>query len=310
MSLKSMTAYGSGTSESSELTVTSEIKSLNSRFIEVNVRLPRGFMAAEPELIRLVKSKLKRGKVDISIDLQYQHDTSKLPTLDLDAVKHYASLIDTLQSTLQTNISSSFSALREPSPYDMFKLEGVLSTKKKLLSGSEKEITQIKEAVSLALDKIIEARSSEGEALKGAFIELIEQIKDYRSQIVGHLPEIRILIEANYQKKIEKAVAELSDKGFKADMPPEERIMGELAILVDKADIEEELTRLDAHCVSFLELLDIGDGMGRKLDFLCQELHREVNTISSKLHQSSVSAIVLDLKQTVEKIRQQVQNIE
>jgi uncharacterized protein (TIGR00255 family) len=305
-----MTAFGSGVCEDSGLTVTAEVKTLNSMFVEVNVMLPRGMMSAETEVIKLVKSKLKRGKVDVSIDLRRLSDSSNLPTLDVDAVKHYSKLFDELHDVMQDSMTSSFGSLRDPSANEMFKLEGVLTTKKKTGDASEEELSTLKKAVSLALDKVISTREVEGQSLKVAFEELIADLRARREEVVAALPEIKNIIQDNYKKRLDKVVTDLNDRGFKADMPADERILSELAVLIDKADIEEELTRLNTHFEAFDELLEKGDAMGRKLDFLCQELHREVNTISSKLHQSSVAKIVLDMKQTVEKIRQQVQNIE
>ena len=304
MTLKSMTAFGAATIEQNDLTVTAEIKTLNSRFIEVNVRMPRSYAEAEPKIVKLVKSKLHRGKVDITLDIRHQGDTSNLPSFDPEAASHY------LKIESQVKNSNPDADVKSLSTYELMKLEGVLTSKKKSANCDEKELDLILKAVEASLDKVIETRVHEGESLKPAFEELITSIESDRQKIIAALPEVRDLIENFYQKKLQRVVDDLSDKGFKADMPPQERIMGELALLVDKADIEEEITRLDAHCKAFNEYLNIGETMGRKLDFLCQELHREVNTISSKLHQSSVAGIVLDMKQNVEKIRQQVQNIE
>ena len=134
-------------------------------------------------------------------------------------------------------------------------------------------------------------------------------LQTHKTSIVELMSQVRLNLETNYKRKLDKIVSDLGNKGFKADLPPEERIAGELAVLLDKVDIEEELTRLDTHCSTFKDLLD-QEGSGRKLDFLCQELHREVNTISSKLNNIEVTDITLDMKQTVERIRQQIQNIE
>ena len=303
-----MTAFGSGTFEGNGLTVTCEIKTLNSRFLEVNVRLPRSLMFAETNIIKYVKSKLKRGKVDVSFDLKYESNTDSLPSLNKEAVLHYVNAIQQISSLAATTPSAI--DLTSPNIVDVMKLEGVMTSEKRKIDGEEIESSGLKAAAVQAIDQVIEARQAEGSSLNEAFQELLSDLIMLRKDLIDQLPTIREFTQENYKKRLEKVVGDLNDKGFKADMPKEERLLSELSVLIDKIDIEEEITRLETHFNAFQDLLSQGDGVGRKLDFLCQELHREVNTISSKLHHSSVAGKILDMKQIVEKIRQQVQNIE
>lgn len=308
MSITSMTAFGSGVSLSEDVSATAEIKTLNSRFIEVNVRLPRGFQDLEIALIKLVRAGLKRGKVDITVDIQKQDITSKLPSFDLATLKHYKALSSQI-SDIWKSLDDDGNKPVALSLFELMRLEGIMIPPSTRQNYDKNERCLIENAVSTALEEVKKNRLKEGRALGVALKKLIMILQTHKTSIVELMSQVRLNLETNYKRKLDKIVSDLGNKGFKADLPPEERIAGELAVLLDKVDIEEELTRLDTHCSTFKDLLD-QEGSGRKLDFLCQELHREVNTISSKLNNIEVTDITLDMKQTVERIRQQIQNIE
>ena len=301
-----MTAFGSGESDGKQFQYRCEVKTLNSRFIDTNVRMPRSLSALESTIVGEVKNSLKRGKVDISFDLTPISGASKLPTLNEDAIKHYESVGSRVQE-----ISAGYP--KELSVYEILRLDGVLETHQRKSAEELLKLhkTGILDALRQALSKVVECREGEGTALKPALTDLVKDITVSREAVTEYTESIRAHVFENYKSKIEALIERLGDVGDKvSEGLNNDRLLTEVAILADKSDIEEELTRLAAHEVEFLKTLDEGNEIGRKLDFLCQEMHREVNTISSKISQLEVSKHSLGMKQAVERLRQQIQNIE
>jgi uncharacterized protein (TIGR00255 family) len=316
MPLQSMTAYGFGESPGEDgLTYTTEIRTLNSRFLEVNVRLPRHLLALETEIINHVKGELRRGKVDVFVDAARQGTSRDLPEIDIDAVKHYARLFDKVQQAVEESLVSSFASLQDPSATDFFRLDGVLQNPDRLrprgASAAESHKAGIFKALGSALDHVKEARRKEGDSLQTALGELLTALETDRAAVLAKRQEIVTHLQKQLVKRVEAALASLAKAGTTLpEKLSEERMMSEIAVLSDRVDIEEELTRLETHIKEFARLMVEEEGAGRKLDFMCQEMHREVNTMSNKLVQTEVSQHTLEMKQTIERIRQQVQNIE
>lgn len=316
--LASMTAYGCGEASLKQSTYTCEIRSLNSRFIEVNVRLPRPLIALEIEIINHIKSALKRGKVDVFIDLLKSGGAKDLPQLDADAVAHYAELITNLEGMLTAKgIEAQHQLL---SLNEVLSLEGVLASDSKVRSrtsntdGAELHRPPVMAAVDAALAQLKAARRREGAALATALQELCSQLRQRLSRIAEQRGPLGEILKQTYLKRLNQLLQNVQSSvsnGSKDQLAPDDtRLIQEIAILLDKADIEEELTRLNTHIDAFEQLLQSEDSPGRKLDFLCQEMHREVNTISNKLVQTEVSQHTIEMKQIIERIRQQVQNLE
>ena len=198
---------------------------------------------------------------------------------------------------------------------DFFRLDGVLiSADRHRGRGPEavgKHRSSILAALEQALDHVEEMRSREGTALNQALVELAQELEQQRSAVAAKRDQVVADLAQAYLERLDKLVEALQAKaGALAGQLPEERLVGEAAVLAEKADIEEEVTRLASHIQEFLRLTQQGRGVGRKLDFLCQEMHREVNTMTNKLVQTSISHHTLQMKQTIERLRQQVQNIE
>ncbi|SMF33982.1 YicC/YloC family endoribonuclease [Pseudobacteriovorax antillogorgiicola] len=306
MPLKSMTAFGSGEHDTPEFQYRCEVKTLNSRFIDINVRLPRSLSALESIIISEVKNSLKRGKVDISFDLTPVNSAARLPKLNEDAVHHYESLGSRVQEIAQ-------GYPKELSVYEILRLDGALESYAR--ENADDLIALHKpamlESLRAALAKVIAARESEGAALKPSLTELVKQVTSNREAVAQHTDTIREHLFDNYKKKVEGFLEKLGDVGTRVqDAMPEDRLLAEVAVMADKADIAEEITRLSAHEVEFAKTLDSHDDVGRKLDFLCQEMHREVNTISNKVSQLEIAKHTLGMKQAIERLRQQIQNIE
>jgi uncharacterized protein (TIGR00255 family) len=310
MRLHSMTAYGFGESLRGDTTYSCEIRTLNSRFLEVSVRLPRHVMALEAAIVNQVKSSLKRGKVDVFIDVNSGGSKNELPQLDVAAAIHYSQVYEQLHATLGGKV-----ALQAATPADFLQLEGVLVTNSKGRLRGPVSTQEHEEPVFATLDQALltvkEARLKEGISLGVAMMELVHYLGEERNKVSAKRDVIMQHLQKNHLRRLESILTNLQkiSGGNLLEVTPE-RLMTEVAILSDKIDIDEELTRLATHCDEFLRLLDREDGVGRKLDFLCQEMHREVNTMTNKLVQTDVAQHTMEMKQTIERLRQQVQNIE
>ena len=301
---KSMTGFGAAEVSDKTSSFKTEIKSLNSRYLEINVRLPRALSHLETDIIALAKSKLKRGKVDIYINTSSLNRASSLPVLDPAVLEHY----DNIFKTLNTKLSTKFTAV---SPTDFIKLDGVLTDTDLEQSGrgEDDQKKQILSCVCGALEDLIERRTAEGSALTKAMLELLDataadwQILDSQSQTL-----IDELFN-QYKARITNFIAKMNEgNGSESVLAQlsEDRLAVEIAILANKADIAEEITRLGAHIDSFRTALTADTDIGRKLDFLCQEMHREINTVSNKMSHLSVSHLTIGMKQNIERLRQQV----
>lgn len=304
MTLKSMTAFGSGEFATASTLYRCEVRTLNSRFCDVSIKLPRSLIVLEPQLLNVIKARLQRGKVDVFFELQSLDRKAGFPSLNSDALDHYKGLLQQLSASLPNATLSA---------YELLRLEGVLESRLSLSAEDARSQHEegIAKALNQSLDAVVKQRSGEGKVLEGALIKLLDSIRADRLAITQKRDGIQAALYENYRKRLERLLGALEETGQKiSSMLPEDRLLSELAILTDRSDIEEELTRLEAHENEFLRILSKEEDAGRKLDFLCQEMHREVNTISNKLVQLEVSQHSLALKQTVERLRQQVQNIE
>lgn len=303
MPIHSMTAFGRGEVQGEHASYRCEIKTLNSRFLDTNVRIPRSFIALETKVHSLIKESLSRGKVDITIDVKTKNSAEQLPNISTSAVHHY------LKLALQLNELGVAGTLRIN---DILRFEGVME--QKALSSTdlvERHESGILEATKRAIEEIKLCRAAEGQKMELALEELLSSVEDQQQAIENKIPQIQEQMIGSLHKKLEA----LFDRGAGSNEKvkenlSEERLHIEVSILADKSDITEEITRLGAHYQEFNKILKQGREVGRKLDFLCQEMHREVNTISNKMTGLEISRHSLDLKQSIEKIRQQIQNIE
>ncbi|MBC7659225.1 MAG: YicC family protein [Chitinophagaceae bacterium] len=305
MSLKSMTAFGSGELSTANTQYRCEIRTLNSRFCDISIKLPRSLLALEPQLLALVKAHVQRGKIDVFFDLSQTDKASHLPKLNEAAVHHYLGLAAEL-----SRLSPELTPL---SQFEVLRLEGTLETGPSIpgdtyVTNHEENLRAV---IEIALDRVSKQRAGEGAVLKTALIKLVDAMRFDREAILAKREIIQSALFDSYKKRLDRLLGLLDESVPDiSTLIPDERLLTELAILTDRADIEEELTRLKAHEDEFLRILNSEDEAGRKLDFLCQEMHREVNTISNKLTQLDVATHSLTLKQTIERLKQQVQNIE
>ena len=291
--ISSMTGYGRCEIEENERKVLVEISGVNHRYLDLNIRLPRLLMQLEEEIRKTLKKKLARGKVEVSITYQ---STSKE---DLEVVVDTALGSAYLEGLRQVG--------RQFGLEDDLKLSALMNvndliTFQKRASDEEAIAQTIFKAVNGAVDAFMQMRFTEGEALKQDILiknhtlsEMVEAIELRSPQVITH-----------YQERLKNRLGQLLE-----EVPVDEaRMASEIALFADKCAIDEELIRLKSHIKQLEEILTEGGIVGRKLDFLMQEMNREANTIGSKANDYEITKMVVALKTEMEKIREQVQNIE
>lgn len=291
--MKSMTGYGMALLKSENYMTKVEVKSVNSRYLELNLRVPKDFMAIEDKIRQIIKSKLKRGKVDLYLSYDVTSPDLQELSLNKDLAKAYYRDMEDLRNMLEIDEKIT---LR-----DIVLLEGVL--KKSSTNETDKELlSQVLKTVEEAVENLDEMRKVEGENLKIDLENKIVNVEELVEEIKTLAPKV---IEENEKKFTENIYERLKEEDL--DLP---RLTTELAIMADKLSIDEEITRLSSHISQFNGIIKDKDSVGRKLDFLLQEFNREANTIGSKTTSSEILKLVVSLKSEIEKIREQIQNIE
>ena len=289
----SMTGYGKGEYKVGGLELTCEIKTVNNRYLDVNVKAPRIFTAYEDVIRGIVREKLTRGHADLFISVKDKREKPSAFSVDLSVASAYVAAANTLREAfpnLADDVTLS-SVLRYP---EVLKQDEVAAADEELISA-------LKEAVSLALDRLNEMRAVEGKKLEEDMLSRVAFIERTVEKIEARAPKIK----EEYQEKL---TAKLKDY-LEEVQPDEGRLLTEVAIFADKSNIDEELTRLHSHIAQFREICKEGI-VGRKLDFLVQEFNREANTTCSKSNDVEITRAGLALKNEIEKIREQVQNVE
>ena len=289
----SMTGYGSGDGLSGKTALHVELKSVNNRFLDCSVRLPRSCSFAEEQVKNLVQARIGRGKVDVFITVDSSQEDDVQVKLNEPLLRAYRQAVEKMeQEFLIPNDMGTAAYSRIP---DVFLLE-----KKEL--DREVFLADLTGTVNAALDAICAMRAREGERLKADLLGKLDELEAMRQTVLKRSPET----VKEYREKLLARMREVLDTpGI-----DESRILTEAALFADKVAVDEELVRLDSHLRQFRDLLKGGGAVGRKLDFLIQELNREVNTIGSKCVDLDITKVVVEMKSTIEKIREQAQNIE
>lgn len=289
----SMTGYGRGEYKAEGIEITVEIKTVNNRYLDVSIKSPRIFAAYEEDIRGIIREKLTRGHADVYISLSDKREKQKILYIDENTAKAYvvaAEKIKALFPALENDVTVA-GVLRYP---DVIKTEEVNSA-------DEEIVGAMKSALSAALGKLNEMREREGKKLSEDMLSRMETIKNYVASIEKRAP----LVTENYRNKLEAKMKKILEN-TEVD---EGRLLTEAALFADKSNIDEELTRLHSHIVQFGEIC-AERLVGRKLDFLVQEFNRETNTICSKSNDIEITRLGLALKNEIEKIREQVQNVE
>jgi len=291
--IKSMTGYGSAKGSSEKLDITVEVRSVNNRYLDCSIKLPRVFNAFEEKLKAIVTDSISRGKVDVYVSI----DSSNADNIE---IKINRPLVEAYVTALRT-IASENALSGDLRVTDITRFPDILQAEKREVNSEElcEEIAAILEA---ALADLNDMRKREGEKLGKDISARLDEIERL-TQIAAVMSPKSV---EEYRKKLETRIAEV----LQSTTIDESRILTEAAIFADKTAINEETVRLRSHIAQLREMLLSEEPIGRKIDFLVQEFNREANTIGSKGNDTEMAKVIVDLKSEIEKIREQAQNIE
>lgn len=291
--IKSMTGYGREQAVINSREILVEIRSVNHRFYELSARIPRAYGYLEDKIKTLLQGQISRGKIEFSVSINNLDNKDALIKINDSIANGYISALRNANAELNLNDDITLSSLtRFP---DIFTVQKI--------NDDEDEIWEcVKSVAQPALEKFISMREREGNRLKLDISDKLTSISDMISVIEKASP----ILTDNYRSRLYSKLCDvLGDSNI-----DEQRILTEAAIFAEKTSVDEETVRLRSHVDQFYDLLDSNAQIGRKLDFLIQEMNREVNTIGSKIQDIEITKVVVSLKSELEKIREQIQNIE
>lgn len=290
--MKSMTGFGRASLESNGKNYIIEIKTVNNKYSDITVKSPKRLSFMEDKIRKQIANRITRGKVEVLVSFFDFSNKSKNVVLNKEIAKEYIKQLREIAD--ENNLSENISVV------EIAKLPDILNS---IDSDNDEEIaSEALQCLNMALDSLIEMRKTEGENIKQDLLVRIERVQN----LVDKIAENSKGIVEEYVSKLEKRVKEI----LKTDVVDENRIAQEAVIYADKTSIEEELTRLNSHIVQFKELVNNDGPVGKKIDFMIQEMNRETNTIGSKAGSGEITKAVIDLKVELEDIREQIQNIE
>ena len=291
--IKSMTGFGRSIYENEGREYLIEIKSVNNRFSDINIKMPRSFNYLEEKIKKEILKSVTRGKIDLYITFNNNSDKGKTIKLNTEIAKIY---IDELKK-----LSKEAEIIDNINIMDISKFPDVLNIK---MEEDSEEIIEKELMIALdgAIKSFIDMREKEGSKIKQDFENRIKVI----SEKVEKISNISAGLVEEYIVKLETRIKEL----LKTDVVDQTRLAQEVVIYSDKCSVQEELTRLRSHITQFLNLTNENTAIGKKLDFLIQEMNRETNTIGSKANNLEITNLVVDIKTELENVREQVQNIE
>ena len=287
--MESMTGYAFLEKSTEQFSYSIEIKSLNAKYLEVYVNLPKILRNEENEYIQIIKKRFSRGKIELSIDI-FDWNSTKPVSLNTDLIKKYYHELEAVHKSLK---------IKEPLKFEsILMLEGITQRERTNLSDKSKK--EMLSAIDIVIAKAIDMRRKEGISIK-------KDVTASLTKIGKDAVKIKNLSKKVLEEKKENLKARL--KSITDSNIDNTRLYGEIALLADKLDINEELVRLNDHLEKFKIMLKEKDQQGRKFDFLAQELFREINTIASKSNNSDISQIAVDIKNHIDKIREHCRNI-
>ena len=289
-----MTGFGEASAENESYRVTATLRSVNHRFLDVSVRLADGHRRLESSLMQQVRARLGRGRVELRLEIKPRDGGNLGVTIDESAASSYLEAARRLAE--QESVDGGLAAA------ELLRLPGVASVESgdEEFSGEDREIVVV--AVEAAIEALIEARQAEGTALAAVLQRVLGEL----TECVARLAEMSGSLQSDVRSRLEARLAELA-----GETPVEpQRLAQEVTLLVDRADVQEEIDRLRLHVEQFGAHLDDDEPVGKRLDFLSQEILRELNTIGSKCRDSQATQWVIDGKVLCEQLREQVQNLE
>jgi uncharacterized protein (TIGR00255 family) len=291
--IKSMTGYGKGQASSETVSLTVEIRSVNHRYSDVSVKAPRGLMSLEGDMKKRVTARLARGKIDVFINQEYAAGSSALPTINRPLAAAYVALFEQLRADFPVDSGIPLSLLMGQ--------KDVLVVKENELA-PEEVASLLTTAIEEALGALEGMRLKEGEALCLDMEGRLSEVERLLSRIEERAPQVPI----EWQGRLKERLGRLQ-RDFEYDP---QRVAQEIALFADRCDISEEIVRFHSHLQQFRSLQSAAEPVGRQMDFLVQELNREVNTMGSKSNDADMTRLVVAIKAELEKIREQVQNVE
>jgi len=291
--LRSMTGFGAGRARVGDEEFSVELRSLNHKFCEVKARLPRELSALEPGISKQIKDRLARGAVDLLVKRQTATASGSVPVVDVALAREYARAFRELAEALGAPATISWEQVATQ--------PGVMKLEEKGMALAA--ATQaVQEALGQALTALEQMRQVEGESIRADLDARLKLIEGWSREVAALAPKA----VGDYQQRLSERVAELA-RGVSVEP---QRLAQEVAMFAERTDIAEEVTRLASHLEQFRALMASSEPAGRRMDFLVQEMHREVNTTGSKSQHAEISARVVSMKAEVERIREQVQNVE
>lgn len=294
MSLRSMTGFGEASAENERYRVTATLRSVNHRFLDVSVRLADSHRSLEPLLLQRVRQRLGRGRVELRLAIKPRAGASMEVEIDEGAASGYVEAARRLAE--RERVDAHLAAA------ELLRLPGVASVEAGADEFTAEDREIVVKAADAAIDALIEARQAEG----GALAAVLERVLAELGERVERLTEMSGALQSEVRARLEARLAELT--GDAAIEP--QRLAQEVALLVDRADVQEEIDRLGLHLKQFGSHLHDAEPVGKRLDFLSQEILRELNTIGSKCRDSNATQCVIDGKVLCEQLREQVQNLE
>jgi uncharacterized protein (TIGR00255 family) len=289
-----MTGYGRGEAVQDEYRVVAELKAVNHRYAEITIRMSRELLALEEAVKKLIASQIKRGRIEVYITYERLSGDSSKIVID----RQLAAAITETGSQL----ASELGVPADLSVAQLLQFDGVMQVREAELD-TDRVGSAFMQAVTEGVRKLAAMRSREGEQLAGDFSQRLDRLADLTDQMMERVPAV----VQEYRSRLLKRLQEWVDGLNELD---ESRLLTETAIFAERANIDEEIVRLRSHIGQFQAALQLTEPVGKKLDFLVQEMNREVNTIGSKANDLTLSQLVVEAKSVLEQIREQVQNVE
>ncbi|MGB8955173.1 MAG: YicC/YloC family endoribonuclease [Tumebacillaceae bacterium] len=292
--IKSMTGYGRAEAEQDGYRVLVEIKAVNHRYAEVVVRMPRDYLLFEDAMKKVVLERVSRGRLDVFLTVERIGGSGRTVVLDEELAVQVKAAADSLAARLGLG-----DTMKLP---DLMRYPGVVTVVEEADDPARLEALLLG-CTRAAVDSLLSMRQREGERLTAEFTARLGKMRTIVEEIAARSP----LVVADYRERLHRRLQEALESAVQIE---EARLLTEVALFVDRASIDEELVRLASHFEQFAATLDVEEPVGRKLDFLIQEMNREVNTIGSKANDLRISAQVVEAKSVLEQIREQIQNVE
>jgi uncharacterized protein (TIGR00255 family) len=292
--IKSMTAYAAAENSTNELKVSTEIRAYNSRYLDIALRVPSGYITLEDKLKKLISARVIRGRLEVKIQIESDSEEANVFEIDRLRAQSFHSVLNQLRDAFDIKSEISLELLLSP---------GGIIKPVEAVKDTDAAWPAVEDCINQALEQLDVMRKREGDFIARDLSKRLERIEKRLDQIKNKSSGLLDV----YQQQLKERILVLTQN--MVDIDPA-RIAQEAAIIADKSDISEETVRAGSHLQQFRHLMQTDESAGRKLNFLLQELHREFNTMGSKVGNDKASHIIIEVKSELEKIREQIQNVE